>query len=245
MPDASLSPRAIASRIDHTLLKPEADAAAIDAVCDEAIAHGFASVCVNGCHLVRVVKRLAGTPVKACAVAGFPLGAMASAMKAAEAAALCEAGADEVDFVANLSMLMHDERSALVDEWSAVVDGAKHANPAVVVKVILETAAVLAGLDGGAVERRVAMACGAARAAGVGFVKTSTGFHAAGGATVEHVSLMRKHGSGLLVKASGGIRTYADAAAMLAAGADRLGCSSGVAIVTGATSKGTSGGGSY
>jgi len=234
-----LTPAAIAARIDHTLLKPEADDDAVDAVCAEALQHGFASVCVNGRFVPRVASVLAKSAVKTCSVVGFPLGAMSAEMKAAEAQAACDDGADEIDFVASLPMLMQGERAALIEEWSAIVAAAKRSNKDAVVKAIIESAALMQGVSDEAAERRIALAADAAREAGVDFIKTSTGFHAAGGATVEAVKLMRRHGEGLQVKASGGIRTRADAIAMIEAGADRLGCSAGVAIVTGG--KGTGG----
>lgn len=233
MPDSSLGPERLAATIDHTLLKPEADADAVDRLCDEAAVYRFASVCVNGRWVRRAAARLAGSSVVVCAVAGFPLGAMAPQVKAAEAARACDDGADEVDFVAALPDLMVGDRAALVREWSAVAEAARAVNREARLKVILETAALMAGVTGSVAERRIAMACDAARAAGIDFVKTSTGFHAAGGATEQAVRWMRRHGVGLGVKASGGIRDADGARAMLAAGADRLGCSAGVAIVTG------------
>ncbi len=240
MPDTpDLSPAAIAARIDHTLLRPEADDAAIDTVCAEALQHGFASVCVNGRFVPRVASVLVKSAVKTCSVVGFPLGAMRGEMKAAEAQAACDDGADEIDFVASLPMLMQGRRDALIAEWSAIVAAARRSNDKVVVKAILETAALMAGVDEAGAESRIALAADVAREAGVDFIKTSTGFHAAGGATVEAVELMRKHGRGLQVKASGGIRTREDAVAMINAGADRLGCSAGVAIVTGGAGTGS------
>jgi len=228
-----LSPAAIAARIDHTLLKPEADDAAIDQVCAEALQHGFASVCVNGRFVPRVASVLAKSAVKTCSVVGFPLGAMSREMKAAEAQAACDDGADEIDFVASLPMLMHRQRDALIDEWSRIVAAAKRSNQNVVVKAIIESAALMQGVSAEGGEQRIALAADAARAAGVDFIKTSTGFHPAGGATVEAVKLLKKHSGGLYVKAAGGIRTRDDALRMIDAGADRLGCSASVQIVTG------------
>jgi deoxyribose-phosphate aldolase len=234
-----LTPAAIAARIDHTLLKPEADDAAIDAVCAEALEHHFASVCVNGRFVPRVASVLAKSAVKTCSVVGFPLGAMSAAMKAAEARAACDDGADEIDFVASLPMLMQGKRDALIEEWTQIVAAAKRSNQQVVVKAILETAALMADVDDATAEERIALAADVAREAGVAFIKTSTGFHPAGGATVAAVQRMRELGKGLQVKASGGIRTREDAVTMIEAGADRLGCSAGVAIVTGGAGTGS------
>ena len=237
MPDA----RPIAPRIDHTILKPEATLEDIRRLCGEAREHGFASVCVNGCFVEQAAAELEGSPVKVCSVVGFPLGAMTPTMKAIEATTACKSGAEEVDFVAHLPHLLRADADAARDEFYEIVQAARAVRGRVVVKVILETAALgvgVVGVDGDEAERRIAAACKAARDSGCDFVKTSTGFHAAGGATVEAVRLMKRHAEGLKVKASGGIRTHQDALTMIDAGADRLGCSAGVAIVTGGAGAG-------
>lgn len=229
----------VLKRIDHTLLKAEATGAQIDQVVAEAREYGFASVCVNGCYVMRVAAGLKGSGVKTCAVAGFPLGSMKPTIKAIEATSLVKDGADEVDFVAHLpSLLAHDVDAARA-EYTELVRAARAANPAVVIKVIIESACLMAGVDAAEAEARIVTACRAAQASGVDFVKTSTGFHPAGGATVEAVALMKKHAGPMQVKASGGIRTLEDAQAMVAAGADRLGCSSGVAIAQGQKASGS------
>ena len=230
---AMLTAAELAGRIDHTLLKPEADAAAIDRLCDEAVQHAFASACINGRFVRQAVKRLAASGVKTCSVVGFPLGAMDPVVKSVECARACENGADEIDFVASLPPLLQRQINQAVDEWGMIVQSAQQANKNVKVKVILETAALVSGVDDSEAESRIGAACEAARLSGCDFVKTSTGFHSAGGATVRAVQLMRKHGDRLQVKASGGMRTTADAMAMLEAGADRLGCSASIAIVNG------------
>jgi deoxyribose-phosphate aldolase len=222
--------------IDHTILKPEATAADVQRLCAEAAEHGFASVCVNGCFVTDAREALAGTNVKTCAVAGFPLGAMKPTVKAIEAVSLVKDGADEVDFVAHLPHLMSGEGDAAREEYLELVKGVRAVLPGVVVKVIIESAALMKDVDATVAEMRVATACLAAMEAGCDFVKTSTGFHPVGGATVEAVQLMKKHAGALKVKASGGIRTADDAKRMVDAGADRLGCSAGVAIVSGAGS---------
>jgi deoxyribose-phosphate aldolase len=223
----------LAGKIDHTILKAEASAEDVKRVVHEAVEHGFASVCVNGCWVGSVASALRGTGVKACGVAGFPLGAMKATVKAIEATSLVKDGAHEVDFVAHLPTLMSADADAAREQFLEVTRGCRAALRECVVKVILETAALMHGVDEATAEARIATACEAAVQSGCDFVKTSTGFHPAGGASVEAVRLLRKHAPTIRVKASGGVRTYADAMAMLDAGADRLGCSSGVAIVTG------------
>lgn len=239
-------PDDLASRIDHTLLKPEATPDQVDRLVDEALAHRFASVCVNGYYLPRVVQRLASDPgkgVRACVVASFPLGAMTPVGRALECTNLAKLGAHEIDIVAFLPHLLAKDADSLASDLIETVRQVRAVSRSIVVKVILETAALraLAGNDA-EFEAMLAAGCEGARRSGCDFVKTSTGFHAAGGATVDAVRLLRKHagqGEGALkVKASGGIRTRDDALRMLDAGADRLGCSSGVAIVAGGTGTG-------
>jgi deoxyribose-phosphate aldolase len=217
----------LAQRIDHTLLKAEATRPQARALVSQAMQYGFASVCVNGCFVADVAKTLHGSLVKTCAVAGFPLGAMKSTVKAMEATSLAKDGAQEIDFVAHLPHLLKKDVAAAKAEFMEIVKAARAANPAIVIKVIVESAHLMAE-DG---EARIEAACRAVRESGCDFIKTSTGFHPAGGATVEAVQLMKKHSGGLYVKASGGIRSYDDAMRMIDAGADRLGCSAGVAIV--------------
>ncbi|MEO0965401.1 MAG: deoxyribose-phosphate aldolase [Planctomycetota bacterium] len=228
-----MTPAELAATIDHTLLKPEATADDVKQIVHEAVEHGFASVCVNGCWIHAVAPALRGTGVKACGVAGFPLGAMKSTVKAIEATSLVKDGAHEVDFVAHLPTLMAADADAAREQFLEVTRGCRAALRECVVKVIIESAALMAGVSEATYEKRIAAACAAATQSGCDFVKTSTGFHPAGGATVEAVKLMRKHAPTIKVKASGGIRTRDDAMKMLDAGADRLGCSAGVAIVSG------------
>lgn len=222
----------IASLIDHTILKPEATSADVRRLCDEALAHGFASVCVNGRFVREAAGHLQGR-VRVCGVAGFPLGAMKPMVKAIEAASLVKDGAQEVDFVAHLPSLMEKDLDAARAEFLEITKNVRAVMPATVIKVILETAALMHGVSAQEGEARIACGCLAARESGCDFVKTSTGFHAAGGATEEAVRLLKKHAGPLGVKASGGIRSLEDAQRMMAAGATRLGCSSGVAIAKG------------
>jgi deoxyribose-phosphate aldolase len=212
---------ALAATIDHTLLKTEASRADIDRICDEALRHNFAAVCVNGLWIEHVSERLAGSEVAPCAVVGFPLGASMPAAAAFEARAAIAAGAREIDMVMSVGEALSDNWYDVRRSIARVFDTCE----AIPLKVILETCL----LD----DEQKVKACRICRELGVAFVKTSTGF-STGGATVEDVALMREVvGPDMGVKASGGIRDRATAIAMLEAGASRLGCSAGVAIVTG------------
>jgi deoxyribose-phosphate aldolase len=221
----------LADRIDHTNLKPEADAAAITGLCDQAKAHHFATVCVNGRFIASVADQLADAPVKPCATVGFPLGAGKPTVQAIEATSACKDGAEEIDFVAHLPLLMQRDLDAARSHFIEIVKNARAVRKSVIIKVIIESALLMQDVSADEAEARIATACQAARESGCDFVKTSTGFHPAGGATVEAVRLMRHHAPALHVKAAGGIRTYDDAKAMLDAGADRIGCSASVAII--------------
>ena len=220
--DNSTAITAIAQVIDHTLLKPEATREQIDRLCREALEYHFASVCVNPTHVGRCAELLRGSDVKVCTVIGFPLGATTTAVKAYETRQAIDDGATEIDMVINIGALKSGDLDAVQADIGAVVDAA-HAAGALV-KVIIETA-LLSG------DEKVT-ACRLAQAAGAEFVKTSTGF-GPGGAKVEDVALMRRVvGPEMGVKASGGVRNYADVQAMIAAGATRIGASAGVAIVS-------------
>lgn len=211
---------ALARYIDHTLLKPDATSLQIDALCSEAIRHGFYSVCVNGCWTAHCIRRLQGSEVKLAVVAGFPLGAMDSESKAFEARRAVEQGAHEIDMVINIGLLKDGDTEGVGADILAVREAI---GPTAVLKMIIETALLT--------DAEKTQACELAARAGADFVKTSTGF-AGGGATVEDVALMRRAvGEELGVKASGGVRTREDALAMIAAGATRIGASAGVAIV--------------
>lgn len=211
----------VASRIDHTLLKPEARAAAIRTLCREALEFQFAAVCVNPYWVRLAAAELAGSVVRVATVIGFPLGANATAVKAYEAEHALAAGAQELDMVLNVGEVKDGCLSAVEADIAAVVRVA-HASNATV-KVILETALLTDD------EKRAV--CRVAQQAGADFVKTSTGF-GPGGATLADVQLMREVvGPTMGVKASGGIRTWDDCRAMMAAGASRIGTSAGVAIL--------------
>lgn len=209
----------LAPLIDHTLLKPDAGRADIERYCAQASAHGFASVCVNPWFVDDVARRLAGSSVLPCSVIGFPLGATRTEAKQAEARAVLQAGAREIDMVLCISALKDGEYAAVHDD----IAGIRAVCGDVTLKVILETCL----LD----EADKIRACEISRDAGADFVKTSTGFSHAG-ATVADVALMRQTvGEGLGVKASGGIRSSEDALAMVQAGASRIGASSGIALI--------------
>ncbi len=223
----------IAFRIDHTLLKAEATDDQIEQVVAEAREHKFASVCVNGIYAKRVADLLKGSGIATCAVAGFPLGAMKPTVKAIEATSVAKDGADEVDFVAHLPYLLREDLEQSRAEFRELVSAVRAVRSDIIVKVILETGALMQGVSHDQAESRIAVACKAARQAGCDFVKTSTGFHPSGGATVEAVRLLATYAGEMKVKASGGIRTAQDALTMIEAGASRLGCSSSVAIVQG------------
>lgn len=209
----------LASRIDHTILAPEASAADVRRVASEAVALGCASVCVQPL-MVPVAHEVVAGRISVCSVVGFPHGTSLSEIKATEAASVVAQGASEVDMVADLSAITDGDDDALAADISRV----RAAVPHVVLKVILES-----GLWTPA---QLSAACRTAVSAGADFVKTSTGFHPAGGATVDAVGLMAETvGRGARVKASGGIRDLDTAAAMLSAGADRLGMSSTAAVL--------------
>ena len=211
----------LAKYIDHTLLKPDATAAQILKVCDEAKAYHFASVCVNPSRIALVAKALEGTDVTPCCVVGFPLGAVPSESKAAEAAVAVKNGAREVDMVIDIGAAKDGDWDRVQEDIARV----KAACAPAKLKVIIETCLLT--------DEEKVQACLAAKRANADFVKTSTGF-SKGGATVADVRLMRQTvGAEMGVKASGGIHNRAEALSMIEAGATRIGASSGIAIVTG------------
>ena len=200
----------LAKMIDHTLLKPNATAQQIKTLCDEAKEYHFCSVCVNSGRAALAKECLAGSDVKLCVVVGFPLGC--TVVKAAEAGAMTALGADEIDMVLDVG-------AAKDGNWDV-----RAACPGKVLKVILETCLLT--------DDEIVRACEASKNAGADFVKTSTGF-STGGAKAKDVALMKKSAGGLKVKASGGIHSYEEAMEMIEAGADRIGASAGIAIISG------------
>jgi len=218
-----LNPMALAKMIDHTLLKPDATDGEIEKLCAEAKTHQFCSVCVNPAKVKLASKLLCNSGVKVCTVIGFPLGATTPLVKAVEARDAIANGATEVDMVINIGALKAGNYDLVARDIAAVVEAAAGA---ALKKVIIETCLLN--------ETEKIKACLLAKNAGADFVKTSTGF-SKGGATVEDIALMRKTvGPEMGVKASGGIRDRQTAEQMVRAGANRLGTSSGVAIVQGA-----------
>ena len=212
----------LAKHIDHTLLRTDAQRADAAKLVEEAKAYHFASVCVSPIWVSFVSEALRDTGVKTCTVIGFPQGATPSAVKAFETKQAIADGADEVDMVIAVGKLKDGDDAYVKSDIEAVVRAARGK---ALTKVIIETCLLTDD------EKR--RACLLAKEAGADFVKTSTGF-AAGGATAADVKLMRESvGAAMGVKAAGGIRSRADAEAMLAAGATRLGTSSGVQIVEG------------
>lgn len=209
----------IAKMIDHTLLKP-ATSAQIATLCAEAKQHGFASVCVNPCHVKAAAKELEGSAVKVCTVIGFPLGENTVKTKVFETKEVIKNGATEIDMVINQSLAKANAWKKVEKEIAAV----KKACGSVLLKVILETCNLS--------QKQLISACKACISAGAEYVKTSTGFGKEG-ATVEAVSLMADivHPHGMKVKASGGIHSCEEACEMVKNGADRIGTSSGLEII--------------
>jgi len=213
----------LAKMIDHTLLKPDATEQEIAQLCFEARKYGFASVCVNPTWVSLCAQLLKGSTVKVCTVIGFPLGATSSETKAFETETAIRQGATEIDMVINIGALKARDLDTVAKDIRGVVNTA-HAR-GIIVKVIIETVLLT--------DEEKTMASLISKEAGADFVKTSTGF-AGGGATVHDVELMRKAvGPEMGVKASGGVRTYEDAASMIKAGATRIGASAGVKILQG------------
>ncbi len=212
----------LAKLIDHTILKPTATKTDIRRLCDEAKKYGFWSVCVNPTYVSLATTILKKTPVKVCSVTGFPLGANTPEVKALEAEKAIIDGASEIDMVLNIGALKSHEDELVKRDIREVVGRAKSQRETVV-KVIIECGLLT--------EDEKIFACKLVKESGADFVKTSTGFNAPG-ANVHDVKLIRNVvGSDLGIKASGGIRTYRDAIKLIEAGANRIGTSSGVAII--------------
>lgn len=211
--------KSLASMIDHTILKPEATAEQVKKLCKEAAEYKFASVCINSSYVPLAAQLLFGTGVKVCTVIGFPLGAATTKTKVAETKEAIENGATEVDMVINVGAVKSGDFDFVKNDIESVVLAAKGK---AIVKVIIETCLLT--------DDEKVKVCTIAKIAGADFVKTSTGF-STGGATVEDVKLMRQVvGPDMGVKASGGVKDYNSAVAMVNAGANRLGTSSGIAI---------------
>ena len=224
--DTDMNKKQLAGYIDHTLLKAVATEDAIKKLCLEAQTYHFAAVCVNPTHVELASNELSGSSVKVCTVIGFPLGANSSRVKGFEAAQAVKSGAEEVDMVINIGALKSGKLEVLERDITEVVSQATGNNLDALVKVIIETS-YLTDLE-------KVTACQIAVKAGAQFVKTSTGF-GPGGADVHDIKIMLESvGPEFGIKASGGISTYSQAAAMIEAGATRIGTSAGVQILSGA-----------
>ena len=209
----------LAQTIDHTVLKPETTQSKIKQLCEEAIDYNFAAVCINASHVEYAASLLTDSTVQVCAVVGFPLGATLSEVKAVETKEVVKRGAHEVDMVINVGALRDKDYDLVQKDIEAVVAASGDAH----VKVILETGLLI--------DEQKVKACEICKDAGADFVKTSTGFGPMG-ATPHDVRLMRETvGPSMGVKAAGGIRSFKDALRLIEAGANRLGTSSGVAII--------------
>jgi len=216
-----ISKKQIAKMVDHTLIKPTATRNDVEKLCKEAGKYGFGCVCANSMYVSLAKQLLRGTDVKVCSTVGFPFGATLPEVKAFEAEKAVEKGAQEIDMVINIGALKSGDYETVKKDIETVVN-VKRSHSDLVIKVIIET--------GYLTTQEKIMACRLAKDAGADFVKTSTGL--VGGATVEDVKLMRETvGKDMGVKAAGGIRTFKEALAMIEAGANRIGTSTGVAII--------------
>lgn len=223
MANRLISPEELARKFDHTNLQTDATEGDIARLCRESIERGFFAVCVNPCYLSLTRPLLAGTSVRVCTVAGFPLGANATAAKLAETAQALRDGADEIDVVMNLGLFKSRKTTEVETELQQIAGAVKSAGADKICKVIVESALLSPG--------EIELACRVVDESGADFIKTSTGFSKAGGATLEALEVIQRHRGRLKVKAAGGIRNLDTALAMLRAGADRLGSSQSVAIL--------------
>jgi deoxyribose-phosphate aldolase len=213
----------LAGVIDHTLLDATARKEQIEQLCREAKTYGFHTVCVNGRWVSMAAELLAGSKVAVGGVVSLPLGAETTKIKVAQAKEAIFAGADEIDMVADLAAIIAGDTKYLQTQLNAVLKVCRSMRPAVVLKVIIESAAL-------SHDQKI-FACQAADRCGVDFIKTSTGLHPAGGATIEDIKLMKETAPNCKIKAAGGIKTAKQALEMLAAGAERIGTSSSIQII--------------
>lgn len=227
------SVESVAALIDHTVLKPEATLVDINRLITEAVQYQFAAVCLNPFYVPYAVQQLTdqSSNVKVCTVVGFPLGANTTHAKTAEARDAASNGAHEIDIVAHIPYLLDADTPRITEELQPIIAAARTVNPDICVKVIVESAVLLHDVDEFLAEKRIAAACEAIRNAGGNYIKTSTGFHSAGGASPLAVTLMNQFADGLKIKASGGIRSYEDAKTYIDIGVQRIGVSAGVKII--------------
>ncbi|MHC4544359.1 MAG: deoxyribose-phosphate aldolase [Planctomycetota bacterium] len=219
----SLDEKQLASCIDHTLLSATATSEQIKQLCEEAKTYGFHTVSVNPRWVALAADELHGSKVAVGGVVSLPLGADSTKIKVTQAKEAIFAGADEVDMVADLAAIIEGDSPSLANQLQAMLKLCRSFRPAVLLKVIIESAALSR-------EQKI-LACQIADKCGVDFVKTSTGMNPAGGATVEDIKLMKENAPHCKIKAAGGIRTVKQAIEMLEAGADRIGTSSSVQII--------------
>ena len=213
----------LARKFDHTNLQQDATQADITLLCKEAVGCDFFAVCLNPCYVVLARDLLSGTSVKVCTVIGFPLGANRTSTKLAETVQALRDGADEIDTVMNVGLFKSRKSAEVETELRQIVSAVKSVGVNKICKVIVETGLL------NAIE--IELACGIVNQSGADFIKTSTGFSKAGGATIEALQIINRHRGKLKVKAAGGIRDLSTALAMLRAGADRLGASQSVSII--------------
>ncbi len=222
--EQNITEKELAGYIDHTLLDATARREQIEQQCRDAKTYGFHTVCVNGRWVPLVAELLVGSKVAVGGVVSLPLGADTTKIKVAQAKEAIFAGADEIDMVADLAAIIEGDSNYLAYQLASVLKVCRSMRPAVVLKVIIESAALN--------DEQKIFACRIANDVGVDFIKTSTGLHPAGGATIEDIKLMKETAPRCKIKAAGGIRTAKQALEMLAAGAQRIGTSSGVQIMT-------------
>ncbi len=213
----------LAACIDHTLLSATATSEQIRQLCEEAKSYGFCAVSVNPRWVALVAEQLHGSKVKVGGVVSLPLGADTTKIKIAQTKKTIFDGADEIDMVADLAAIIEGDEQYLLNQLQAVLKVCRSMRPAVILKVIIESAALTR-------EQKI-FACQVADKCGVDFVKTSTGMNPAGGATIEDIKLMKESAQRCKIKAAGGIKTAKQALDMIEAGADRIGTSSGVQII--------------
>jgi deoxyribose-phosphate aldolase len=221
--ERQISEKELAGCIDHTLLSATATSEQIQQLCREAKSYGFHAVCVNGRWVALAAELLARSDVAVGGVVSLPLGADSTKIKMAQAKDAIFAGADEIDMVADLAAIIEGDARYLSNQLRAVLKICRSMRPAVILKVIIESAALN--------DDQKVFVCQVAQTVGVDFIKTSTGLHPAGGATPEDIKLIEEMAPRCKIKAAGGIRTAEQALVMLAAGAHRIGTSSGVQIM--------------
>jgi deoxyribose-phosphate aldolase len=218
-----MNEKQLARLIDHTLLKPQAVRQDINSLCQQALEFEFCTVCINPRWVSYAADLLHGSCVGVASVVGFPLGADSTKIKAAQTKEAVFDGAAEIDMVADLSAIIEEDQAYLQRQFHAVLKACRSVRPLVPLKIIIESAALT--------DMQIQFACQVAQAAGADYIKTSTGFHPAGGASLEDVQLIRQEAPHCRIKAAGGIGNADQALAFVEAGVHRIGTSAGVAII--------------